>query len=329
MLHFNNYGYRMTPLTVLLWPVSLLFRWIVFIRRLLFRCHIKKVTHFSVPVVVVGNITMGGTGKTPLVIYLAHFLKQHGFVPGIVSRGVGGVQEEEPVWVGSESDPAIVGDEALLLAIHSDCPVVICRNRVAAVQALLSSTHCTVILSDDGLQHYHLGRTIEIAVIDGVREFGNGFLLPAGPLREPISRLKTVDIIVQNGGALKPHRSSMRLTIEECALIQRSHKRASLDVFRGQRVHVVAGIGNPSRFFESLRDKGIVVIEHAFPDHYVYTAADFVFSDDSPILMTEKDAVKCRAFADARFWYAPAVVSVDKKVTDILIEGLLRGKEVG
>lgn len=310
-------------LTVLLLPLSWLFRMIVMLRQLLYRCHIKKVTRFNAPVIVVGNITLGGTGKTPLVIWLAQLLKQQGYKPGIVSRGYGGEKQKLPVFVNEKSLPAEVGDEALLLARRSQCPLVVCVDRVAAVQMLLSQSDCNIVISDDGLQHYRMGRDIEIAVIDGDRRMGNGCMLPAGPLREPVSRLGQVDFVVTQGNA-QAGEFAMQLVGEAFVGVQSGIPDNKI-FSPGQRIHAVAGIGNPERFFSGLAARGLLVIEHRFPDHYCYKKSDFNFTDQLPIVMTEKDAVKCSAFADERMWYLPVEAKLDEKLGHQIIE-LLRCK---
>lgn len=311
-----------TGLALLLLPLSWIFRFIVTTRYFLYRIKLKKKFHFPVPVIVIGNITVGGTGKTPLVIWLANFLKTKGFNPGIVSRGFGGKKQFLPCWVDSQSDPQMVGDEAVLLAKRSHCPVIISVNRVAAVRELLAKKDCDVVLTDDGLQHYRLARDIEIAVIDGERGFGNHCFLPAGPLRESPRRLKKVDFVVhhreEKNGIL-----TMQLFGNEFLSVNNENEYLQIENLSNKTIHAVAGIGNPGRFFSVLREKGLQVIEHVFPDHHLYCAADFYFSDLLPIIMTEKDAVKCKSFADERFWYLPVEVKIDKRFQVALLSKLL------
>ncbi|MCC2667267.1 MAG: lpxK [Gammaproteobacteria bacterium] len=305
------YRRSLTWLTIVLLPFSFIFRFIVGVRFFLYRMKLKKSMHFSVPVIAVGNLTVGGTGKTPLVIWLAHFLRAQGFSPGIVSRGVGGQAQKKPVSAGANSDPAIVGDEALLLAKHSGCSVVVCVDRVAAIKKLIGQ--CTVIISDDGLQHYRMGRAIEIIMLDGDRGLGNYCLLPAGPLRERPERLNTVDFVVQQGGVPNANYFQMHLQGNGLVSIRDRQKTLSLENLRGQKVNAVAGIGNPHRFFTFLKQAGLQIVEHIFSDHYVYQSKDFDGFDQSPIVMTEKDAVKCTKFADDRFWYLPVETQVDSR----------------
>lgn len=298
-------------LVILLLPLSWVFRSLVTIRRFLYRHKVIRSSFFSVPVIVVGNITVGGTGKTPLVIWLAHFLKAKGFRPGIVTRGVGGKKQISPYRVTCDAEPHVVGDEAVLLRERSECPLVTCIDRVAAVEDLLAHTDCNVVIADDGLQHYRLARDIEIAMVDAERQLGNRYLLPAGPLRETPSRLKEVDFVVHQG-PMQQGMLTMQLEGSHLVAVTDTSVRVALPDFSQRKVHAVVGIGHPDRFFAALRAKGFEVIAHIFPDHYLYRAADFQFNDTFPIIMTEKDAVKCKAFADQRFWYFPVDAKLDK-----------------
>lgn len=253
------------------------------------------------PVVVVGNLSVGGTGKTPLTIALVQALAAHGLRAGVVSRGYGG-SARVPRLLGPDCTAAEVGDEPLLIHARSGAPVAVGRDRVAAARLLLSATELDLVLADDGLQHYRLRRAVEICVIDGARRFGNRRLLPAGPLREPLSRLDQVDFRVCNGGLA--HADEVQLHLRDAGVSQlvAPDQHRGLDAFAHERVHAVAGIGNPARFFDSLRACRIEVIEHAFPDHHLFTPADLDFGDTLPVLMTEKDAVKCRDFARPQWW---------------------------
>jgi tetraacyldisaccharide 4'-kinase len=304
MKRLDYYWYTRSPWLVLLTPLSLIYRVLVSLRRSAYKIGIFRSTRVTVPVIVVGNITVGGTGKTPLVAWLAEYLLGKGYKPGIISRGYGGVSSNWPQQVRPDSDPAVVGDEAVLLAAKTGCPMSVAPDRVAAATALTEHSDCDVILSDDGLQHYALQRDIEIAVIDGVRRFGNGFLIPAGPLREPVSRLQEVDLLVTNGlGNGQEHRLGMRQG--EAHNLLDPDKVSALHDFRPQTVHAVAGIGNPERFFRSLQQAGLQLERHAFPDHFPFQPDDIRFGDGKPVIMTEKDAVKCRHFATANDWYVP------------------------
>lgn len=276
-----------------------------------------------VPVIVVGNIAVGGTGKTPLICALAEHLRAAGWRPGIVSRGYGGKARHYPLQVRGDSQAAEVGDEPLLLARRSGCPVVVDPVRSRAVAALLAGGDCDLVLSDDGLQHYALARDIEIAVIDAARGLGNGLLLPAGPLREPPSRLQEVDFIVANGGAWP---GGVHMSLKPTALVQLgTGLRCPLDAWSaGRRVHAVAGIGNPGRFFATLSGLGFELTTHPQPDHHAFTAADLSFGDDLPVIMTEKDAVKCTGFAAPHHWYLEVASELPESFLAALDERLRR-----
>ena len=312
-MSLERHWQRMTPLSAALYPLSVVYRAIAAARRAAYHSGLLASHTVGVPVIIVGNITVGGTGKTPLVLWLASFLASHGKRPGIVSRGYGG-SAPNAVEVAIDADPAVVGDEPLLLARRSGCPVWIGRDRGAAARALLEAhPRCDVILADDGLQHYRLARDCEIAVVDGERGLGNGLMLPAGPLREPATRLRTVDAVVINAGAARPE---MRASARSYAMtLSGSRFRNLLDRavdvgpehFKGKRVYAIAGIGHPPRFFAHLEALGITFSARAFPDHHAYTAADLAFPDADAVLMTEKDAVKCAAFAATNHW----VLAVD------------------
>ncbi len=296
--------YKEMYLSPMLVPFSLFYLDAVRFRRFMYKLGLKRSTKLSVPVIIVGNISVGGTGKTPLVIWLAQYLKEQGYNPGIISRGYGGEEHKEAMTVNADSSAQIVGDEPLLLAKHTDCPVVICHKRVKAAQSLLSQHDCDIVIADDGLQHYALKRDIEIAVIDGERRFGNGYILPAGPLREPVERLQEVDLVIVNGVAEEDNEYSMRLEGFE-AINMHTSEVLSLDKFTTQKCRAMAGIGNPKRFFNYLEKAGLEVDKIAFPDHHAYSKEDISFDDSLPVLMTEKDAVKCMAFADKKHWYVP------------------------
>ena len=300
---------------LLLWPVSLLFGALAGVRRAGFRLGLLRTIRLPVPVVVIGNITAGGTGKTPLTIALARSLKQQQQRPGIVCRGYGGLARQ-PQAVVADSDPRVTGDEAVLLARHSGCPVWIGADRVAAARGLLAANPgCNVLLSDDGLQHYALGRDFEIAVIDAARGFGNHRLLPAGPLREPLARLASVDAVVLNGAGpvSRPATSAYRMML--CGARFRNlaspQQYVSASYFAGRKTTAVAAIGNPQRFFDQLVSLGIAAQTRAFPDHYAYTADDLALSAGSEIIMTDKDAVKCERFALPTYWALEVAAELD------------------
>jgi tetraacyldisaccharide 4'-kinase len=261
-----------------------------------------------VPVIVVGNITVGGTGKTPFVLWLVERLIARGWRPGVISRGYGGCAPEYPLRVSPTTDPAWAGDEPALIARRTGLPVAVAPDRVAAARLLIDSGEIDILVTDDGLQHYRLGRDIEICVVDGSRGLGNGALLPAGPLREPPARLREVDLVVVNGGGWRPEgvpALDMQLETVEARPLVTGEPRP-LSSFAGARVNAVAGIGNPERFFASLRAAGIQVVPHPFPDHHNYTDIDLAFDEKLPLLMTEKDAVKCAGLAQPHHWYVPA-----------------------
>jgi tetraacyldisaccharide 4'-kinase len=312
----------------LLWPPSLLFGLLVFLRRLSFRLRLLRSHAAGIPVIVVGNLSAGGSGKTPLVLRVAEILREHGWKPGIVSRGYGG-RADAPREATIGSDPAEVGDEPMLLARRSGCPVWVAPDRVAAVRALRARhPECDVIVSDDGLQHYALRRDVEICVVDE-RSMGNGFLQPAGPLREPRSRLASVDATVVHGESAE---KGYRMALEGDRLVRLTDAREvrSARSFAGQRVHAVAGIGDPRRFFLQLGGFGLKVMPHPFPDHHAFRAEDFEFGDADPVVMTEKDAVKCKRIAQgnpqAQFWMFPVSAALDPAFERWLLEKLRGSK---
>jgi len=268
---------------------------------------LARSTRLPCPVVVVGNLSVGGTGKTPLVCWLAGQLIELGFRPGVVSRGYGGSSRAARL-VQAADDSNKVGDEAILLARRSRVPVATGRNRPAAAQLLINAG-CDIIVSDDGLQHYALQRDCEIIVIDGDRRFGNGRLLPAGPLRESPARLERADAIVINGGDAENDGAMRMRLLATSAIAMKYGTPKPLREFSGQPAHAIAAIGNPQRFFTMLRAVGISVVEHALPDHAKLGIDDISFPDDLPVLMTEKDAVKCRDIAGPHHWYVPVSVA--------------------
>jgi tetraacyldisaccharide 4'-kinase len=326
------FWYRVRPAHVLLYPLSLIFATIAATRRALYRSGWRSGLRMPVPVIVVGNITVGGTGKTPLVTWLAEFLKDHGYHPGIVTRGYGGTEQVQEV--RADSDPAVAGDEPVLLARRSNVPVFAGRKRPEAASALLRAhPQCDLILSDDGLQHYALARDLEIAVVDGERRFGNGLLLPAGPLREPVRRLSTVDAVVVNGDEdlpqLRVAQHRMRLAGETFCNLLNPDFRASAADLRGKTLHAIAGIGHPQRFFARLQQAGLEFRAHPFPDHFHFSADDLAFAGDDVVLMTEKDAVKCSAFARESWWYLPVEAEVDRALGALILDKLrsLHGRQ--
>lgn len=312
-------------------PLSMLYVDVIRLRRFLYRIKLFKSYRLPVPVIIVGNITVGGTGKTPLVVWLVELLKQQGYQPGVISRGYGGKTEQDigPQPVTAASDTALVGDEAVLLARRCGCPVVVGRDRPAAARQLLATHPCNVIISDDGLQHYALQRDIEIVVIDGQRRFGNGYCLPVGPLREPPERIKKVDLVVVNGQGAELQEGEFAMHCQGQQWVNLANgEHKPLAEFKHQSCHAVAAIGNPARFFAQLAAAGIDCQTHALPDHHAYIASDIQFKDEKPVLMTEKDAVKCSAFAEAKHWYLPVDAELPEAFTQQLLK-LLKEKNHG
>jgi tetraacyldisaccharide 4'-kinase len=287
-------------------------------RRWLFKTGLKASHRLPVPVIVVGNITVGGTGKTPITLWLCEYLQAQGLKPGIVSRGYG-VKLTSPKLIDLQKDsPATVGDEPFLLASRSGCPVVVCPDRVAAAKLLFSASGCNIIISDDGLQHYALVRDMEIILLDGSRGVGNGLLLPAGPLREGVWRLEHADVVLANSIANKLAHGTFELQ----ATPARSLLDETTELASGAQVTLVSGIGNPRRFSRSAELMGYISNNaHFFADHYAFSADDF--SDlPGPILMTEKDAVKCRAFARPDWFYLPVTARLPQPAIDVIADKL-------
>ncbi len=307
-----------------LFPLSLLFRLLAAVRRTLYKNGVLQSTRLPVPVVIIGNIFVGGTGKTPFTIWLAEQLRGAGFVPGVVSRGYG-AHGNQPLAVTPASTPNLVGDEPALIARRAQCPVMIGRNRVAAAQALLAAhPEVDLILSDDGLQHYALQRDVEI-VIGDERGNGNGWMLPAGPLREPASRRR--DFTVVNGSclpALQPEAFQMHLLGDIAEQLCDRSQSVALNAIRAQRIVAAAGIGNPQRFFSMLRNAGLIIEELPLPDHYDFANNPFASVHADIILITEKDAVKCMQLDtmknDPRLWVVPVTARIDRALAERIVE---------
>ncbi len=334
------YQRRLAPVLLPLVPFSCLFRLLVGVRRGLYHCAVLRSYRLPVPVIVVGNLTVGGSGKTPLVLWLVERLREAGWRPGIISRGYGGMATTVQA-VTSDSAASLLGDEPLLLARRSAVPVFVGRDRVRTGQALLAAQpECNVIISDDGLQHYRLQRTAEIAVLDG-RGAGNAQLLPAGPLREPLQRLSTVTALVWNTvaearipaseqmacatGALPQF--AMRLVGQRFVSLSDAQRHCAAQDLRGKRLYALAGIGDPSRFFAQLEALGLEFEAHPFPDHHLYNTSDLAFADDGVLLMTEKDAVKCAALTSREAWVLPVEAHLlpapeGKSLLDTILEKL-------
>lgn len=324
---FNQLWYgNLASLALLLWPLGLVVRFLTLRKRKRYLDKRRDCVRLPVPVIVVGNITVGGTGKTPLVVWLVQQLQQHGYRPGIVSRGYGSHAPHYPYLIQLQDTARIVGDEPLMLAQRTDVPVVIDPRRANAAQALLDQTDCDVIISDDGLQHYSLGRSYELVVLDGSRGIGNGQLLPAGPLRETVERLQTVDAVLVNGerthaslvdGAV-PAGFSMQIVPVGFHAIADDRPLDITDIRSRTNWIGVAGIGNPQRFFDTLAQLDIRFAPRSFADHHDYTADDFAGIEHAAILTTEKDAVKLRSLG-INGWY----LAVEARVQPELIDGIL------
>ena len=299
-----EFWYARDPRGVLLAPLGWVYGLFAVLRRAFYRAGLRRTWQVGCPVVVVGNLSVGGTGKTPLVIAIARLLARHGLRVGVVCRGYRGSASRWPRQVRSDSDPLRVGDEAVLLARRTGGPVAAGPNRIAAARILVRRSKCDVILSDDGLQHLRLARDVEIVVVDGVRRHGNGRCLPAGPLREPLRRLASVDLVVVNGDA-RQGELEMQLVSGDAVSLVDSGTTRPLDSFRGAPVHAVCAIGHAERFFRTLESHGLTIVRHPFPDHHPFSETEIGFPDDAPVLMTEKDAVKCERFADSRHWFVP------------------------
>ena len=310
----------------LLAPLAWIYGALIALRRLSYDRGLLRRHGVGCPVIVVGNLTVGGTGKTPLVAWLAQALVEQGYRVGIVARGYGS-RARAPRLVAPHSSWHEVGDEPLLLSRGTGCITAVGVDRVAAGR-LLSAQGCNLVVSDDGLQHLRLAADYRIVVVDGERGFGNGRLLPAGPLREPIAALRRTDAVVVNGAVLDAaalrgaHSQALRVEmrlVPGAAVMLSGEARRPLEEFRHTPVHAVAGIGNPARFFHMLRAIGLQIVEHAFADHHPLLATDLEFGDDLPVLMTEKDAVKCDGFADARLWYVPVTAQLNAEAASQLL----------
>lgn len=309
--------YKQSSWLLLLWPVSLLFRLLAFTRRKVQQAG-NNGARYAVPIVIIGNISTGGTGKTPLLITLVNQLKKAGMKPGVVSRGYGGHASNYPLKVIESTDVNESGDEALVIVRNTQCPVVVDPDRVAAVDHLLSNQDVDIVLSDDGLQHYRLHRDIEIIVVDGQRLFSNGLCFPAGPLREPVHRLSEADYVFVNGGAEEQQLDG--------ALVMELRPRFLINLLSGEKkpfsgvpfnmgntVQAVSAIGNPDRFHQTLESLPHTVKHFTFPDHHSFDYDEFKtigIDDKQPVVMTEKDAVKCKDFAQKNYWYLTVEVNL-------------------
>ncbi|MBH0056080.1 tetraacyldisaccharide 4'-kinase [Pseudoalteromonas sp. SWXJZ94C] len=299
-------------ITLLLLPLSALFWLISVLRKYFYAVGILKQFISKTPIIVVGNISVGGNGKTPFVLWLYKYLTQQGLSVGIISRGYGGRANHYPLLVTEQVDAIEAGDEPVLLYHRLKCPIAVGPNRQHNIELLEREYKLDVIISDDGMQHYKMARSIECCIVDSERRFGNGFLIPAGPLRETVKRLKSVDLIIENGGKNTSH-----YTLQVSPLKAVSDSLPLVNSIT--RAHSVSAIGNPKRFENSLEAQGITLLStHHFRDHYAYTADDFIQFGDDNVLMTEKDAVKCKGFAKSNWYYLP----VDAQPTDAVINKL-------
>ena len=324
MAWIERHWKRITPVSILLYPVSLLFRAAVALRRAAYRAGVLRSIRPPVPVIIVGNLTVGGTGKTPLVLWLASFLRERGRRPGIVSRGYGGT-ERGPAAVPVDGDPRRFGDEPALLARRSGCPVWIGADRAAAASALLAAhPECDVIISDDGLQHYRLARDMEILVRPAEAP-ANAWLLPAGPFREPAARAAEVDaVVVHEGSGMRDTGAAFAMRLEGNTFHNLLNPQlwSGPDRFLNRNVQAVAGIGEPGRFFRHLQGLGITFEARPFADHHVFSAADLAFPGADAVLMTEKDAVKCQPYADEHHWALRVDARVDPALGDLVLRKL-------
>ena len=337
---FEREWQRLGGGALIFFPLSILYRGVVALRRVLYRARILPSWHARVPVVVVGNITVGGTGKTPLVIEVLEILQRRGWTPGVIARGYGRVpsRESDPRGVvrvyPDVATPEHFGDEPVVIARRSRVPVYVSPDRPAAARALLEAhPEVNVLVSDDGLQHYALARDIELAVVDGERGFGNGLMLPSGPLREPVARLAEVDAAIVNGGwsdtVAAPRQFAMQLGRERFAAVATSQELTAQEfalAARGKSVVAIAGIGNPQRFFEHVARLGVSARGIAFADHHAYQPQDLKLPGAEVIVMTEKDAVKCAAFADARMWYMRVDAILPAEFDDFLLTRIAQSR---
>ncbi len=318
--------YAPTWVTPLLIPVSFLYRAFMAVRRLLYQSGVFRVQEFDVPIIVVGNLTVGGTGKTPLLIHLSKELVAHGFKPGVVSRGYG-AKGPYPVRVTPTTEVLHSGDEPLLIARSLDVPVVVDPDRVNAVKEVLKTGSIDIVLSDDGLQHTRLGRQLEIVIIDGKRGLGNGFLLPAGPLRESPKRLNSVNVVVRHGGVPKSSESSMETSLGAVVNIN-DGRESTLVSFVEKECVVLTAIANPDRFFQQLSDEGLQFERVEYSDHHYFSFEDLQRYQNKTVLMTEKDAVKCQNFAGPDWWQVGQEVRTGGQVVELVLQAARGGSVV-
>lgn len=327
----NSLWYERNALRWLLWPLAVVFKFLVSRRRKQYLAGTKPVLHPDVPVIVVGNISIGGTGKTPVTLWLIDQLRQQGWSPGVVSRGYGGKAPVYPHLVSATDPASVTGDEPLMIHLRSGAPVVVDPDRSRAVHRLLQDKSVNLVISDDGLQHYPLARTFELVVVDSSRGFGNGQVLPMGPLREPLSRISSVDAIIVNGGESAEwshlHQRCFAMTVAPARWVPlNSVSREIMEsVINGQfggAIHALAGIGNPQRFFDTLSNLGFQFEPHMFPDHHDYTELDLEPFESGFCLTTEKDAVKLRQFDQLKAAYLPINAQIQSDLIGVILARL-------
>ena len=307
------------PIAWLLWPVSLVYCVAALIHRICYSVGIRRISRFDSPIIAIGNITVGGTGKTPFTIWLVDYLLQKGFSPGVVSRGYGRKDTSKSWVVQPNNDPESVGDEPYLIAMRTGVPVAVSKKRSNAISLLMGTTDCDIFVCDDALQHHSLAVDLKIALTDAEYRFGNGFCLPAGPLREPASRLKAADLqLVRGKGEANEH--SMAYQFVQVVNIKDNENRLPIECLLEQPIIAVAGIGNPDSFFDMLAEMGVEYNSFPFADHHRFTENDFmsIDTDSTPIVMTEKDAVKCQKFAKDNWWY----IALDVVVSDDFVSAI-------
>ena len=319
----NRVWYGRSLISTLFLPLSILYWLLISLRKAFYNSFLFSKKKFENPVIVVGNITVGGTGKTPMVIYLCEQLKKLGYQPGVASRGYGGSVRSTTLVENAHSADQ-VGDEAVLIFDRTRCPVMVGSDRVRVIDALMDRQHCNVVICDDGLQDYRFVHNVEIVMIDGERRFGNKRLLPAGPLRESISKIFKSDFCVVTGKSLPEiSADTMLLQTQKLYALNEPHKTLEFDLLSGKTIHAVAGIANPQRFFDVLAALGLRVVPHAYKDHAEITLQDLQFPDEYPVLITEKDAVKCKRFNLENVWVLPVTAQLPPKFI-IRVQQLLR-----
>mgnify|MGYP001188193965 CR=1 FL=1 len=292
-------------------PFSFIYIFLIKLRKIFYQIGLFSTNKPNTPIIVVGNITIGGTGKTPLVIWLASYYKKLGYSPGIISRGYKGKYTSATKLVTINDSPVLVGDEPLLIKRNTNCPVIVGRDRVNAAKEIIEKHNCNLVISDDGLQHYSLGRDIEIAVIDGQRRFGNGHCIPAGPLRELKDRLDSVDLVVSKYHA-KKYEYKMEYIYNDLVSLNNPEKTMPISGLNSKKIHAISGISNPENFFSFLRSKNFELLIHEYPDHHIFNESDIKFNDNLPVVMTEKDAVKCFDYVNENCWYQPISVKLSE-----------------